>query len=92
MLRIQRVCRAQEGAIFVQVGIALFVLMGFSVFVLDYGVMWIARAQAQNAADAGALAGAVARGFDDFAADPHFRHSVAARVATQRRAGQRRLA
>ena len=66
MSRIQHVYRAQEGAVFVQVGIALFVLMAFNVFVLDYGVLWVARGQAQNAADAGALAGAVARGFDDF--------------------------
>ena len=39
-------------------------------FVVDHGVMWIARAQAQNSADAGALAGAVTRGFDDFANPP----------------------
>jgi hypothetical protein len=33
-------------------------------FVVDYGVMWVARRQAQNAADGGALAGAVAMAFD----------------------------
>ena len=71
MSRMQHVYRAQEGAVFVQVGIALFVLMAFNVFVLDYGVLWVARGQAQNAADAGALAGAVARGFDDFDDPPH---------------------
>ncbi len=32
---------------------------------LDYGVFWLGRRQAQNAADAGALAGAVARLFDE---------------------------
>jgi hypothetical protein len=32
--------------------------------VIDYGVLWVARAQAQNAADAGALAGATALAFD----------------------------
>ena len=41
-------------------------LLAFSAFVLDYGVMWTARRQAQNAADAGALAGATARGYDDY--------------------------
>ncbi len=82
MSRIQHVYRAQEGAVFVQVGIALFVLMAFNVFVLDYGMLWVARGQAQNAADAGALAGAVARGFDDFDINPHSRHSVAARSAS----------
>jgi hypothetical protein len=34
-------------------------LLVFSAFVVDYGVMWVARSQAQNAADAGALAGAI---------------------------------
>ena len=82
MSRLQHVYRAEEGAVFVQVGIALFVLMAFNVFVIDYGMMWVARGQAQNAADAGALAGAVARGFDDFDSDPHYRHSVAARSAS----------
>jgi hypothetical protein len=63
----------QRGAIFVQVGMVMVVLMAFSVFVLDYGVLWIARTQAQAAADAGALAGAVARGYDDFGSPPHHR-------------------
>jgi len=84
MSRIQHVCRGQEGAVFVQVGIALFVLMAFNVFVMDYGVLWVARGQAQNAADAGALAGAVARGFDDFDDPPHssgFAAQAAAGVA-----------
>jgi Putative Flp pilus-assembly TadE/G-like len=81
MARIVDVHRSEEGAVFVQVGIALFVLMAFNVFVLDYGMLWVARGQAQNAADAGALAGAVARGFDDFADPPSHRHSFAAQVA-----------
>ncbi len=37
----------------VQVAIALVGLIAFSAFVIDYGVMWVARRQAQNAADAG---------------------------------------
>jgi Flp pilus assembly protein TadG len=70
MTRARTFTANQRGAIFVQVGIVILVLMAFSVFVLDYGVMWIARAQAQNAADAGALAGAMARGYDDRANPP----------------------
>jgi hypothetical protein len=81
MSRILHVHRSQEGAVFVQVGIALFVLMAFNVFVLDYGMLWVARGQAQNAADAGALAGAVARGFDDFDDPPHAASGFAAVVA-----------
>ena len=35
-------------------------------FVIDYGLLWVSRNQAQNAADAGALAGATALALDDF--------------------------
>ena len=34
-------------------------LLAFTTFVIDYGVMWMARRQAQNVADAAALAGAI---------------------------------
>lgn len=43
----------------VQVAIALIALTAFSMLVFDYGVLWVSRGQAQNSADAGALAGAV---------------------------------
>ena len=76
----ERTLRSEQGAVFVQVGISLFVLMAFNVFVLDYGMMWIGRRQAQNAADAGALAGGVARAYDDFD-DPPASNGVAARSA-----------
>jgi Flp pilus assembly protein TadG len=45
------------------------VLCGFCALVIDYGVLLIARAQAQNAADAGALAGATALAFDSIVDD-----------------------
>src|SRR5437879_2514470 len=61
-----RVCRRSErGAILVHVGIAIVALMGFSAMVFDYGVFWLARHQAQNAADAGALAGVISRVYDE---------------------------
>jgi hypothetical protein len=50
----------------------VFVGMGFMAFLaattlaIDVGMFMTARSQAQNAADAGALAGAVALGFDDY--------------------------
>jgi hypothetical protein len=56
--------------------------MSFNVFVLDYGIMWMSRRQAQNAADAGAFAGAVARNYDDFD-DPPSPTGEAAQSATQ---------
>jgi Flp pilus assembly protein TadG len=55
----------ERGAILIQVGVALIVLMAFSMFVVDYGILWVSRGQAQNSADAGALAGAVALALDD---------------------------
>ena len=53
-----------RGAILVHVAMSLLALMAFSAFTIDYGVLWSSRGQAQNAADAGALAGAVALAYD----------------------------
>jgi Flp pilus assembly protein TadG len=50
--------KSERGAMVIMVAIALLGLTIFSAIVLDYGVLWSARAQAQNAADAGALAAA----------------------------------
>lgn len=57
--------RNERGSILVQVGILLLVLTGITAFVADYGLFWVSRRQAQNAADAAALAGAIARAFDE---------------------------
>jgi Flp pilus assembly protein TadG len=54
----------ERGAILIQVAIAILALTAFSAFVVDYGVLWVARGQTQSAADAGALAGAIARSYD----------------------------
>lgn len=62
--------RSESGAILIQVGLLLLVLLAFLGFVIDEGVRWVARRQAQNAADAGALAGAIARAFDETADPP----------------------
>jgi len=58
---------SQRGSILIHVGIAIIGLIAFTTFVWDYGLLWVARREAQNSADAGALAGAVAMGFDNFA-------------------------
>jgi len=60
-----RLTRSESGAMLIQVGFLCLVLIGFSSFVIDQGIMWVSRGQAQAAADAGALAGAVAMGYDD---------------------------
>ena len=54
-----------RGAILVHAGLALFTLMAFTVLVFDLGALWVGRGQAQNAADAAALAGALSLAFDD---------------------------
>jgi len=51
--------RDERGAILMQVGVAMVGLLAFAALVTDYGVLWAARRQAQNAADAAALAGAI---------------------------------
>ena len=55
----------ERGAVLVMVAVSLLALLALSSFVFDYGVMWVSRGQAQNAADAGALSGAIALAFDD---------------------------
>lgn len=57
--------RNERGAVLVHVAIAMIGLLAVSALTIDAGVKWVARGQAQNAADAGALAGAVAAAFDD---------------------------
>jgi hypothetical protein len=51
--------KSERGAIIIQVAIVLLGLTLFSAFVLDYGVLWTSRGQAQNSADAAALAAAL---------------------------------
>jgi len=63
--RRSRRLRTQRGAILIQVAVAMVVLIAFTGFVADYGLLWVGRRQAQNAADAGAMAGAVAMAFDN---------------------------
>lgn len=55
----------ERGAVLVHVVFAFLALIAFTTFVVDYGVFWTARRQAQNSADAGALAGAIAFTYDD---------------------------
>lgn len=55
--------RSARGAVLIHVSIALIGLLAFSALSIDYGVMWVSRRQAQNAADAAALAGAISLAF-----------------------------
>lgn len=62
--------RSDRGAVLVQVAIAILVLTAMATFVVDQGIAWVGRGQAQNAADAGALSGAIARAYDELADPP----------------------
>src|SRR5262245_16110708 len=61
--------RSERGVSLVHMAIAIFVVMGFSAFVLDHGVFMLSRGQAQNVADMAALAGATARAMDETGAN-----------------------
>ena len=49
--------KGQQGTILVLAGLALFMLVGFTSLALDSSLLFVARHELQNAADAGALAG-----------------------------------
>lgn len=54
----------ERGAVLVHVAIAILGLTAFLALTVDYGILWMSRRQAQNAADAAAHAGAVSLAFD----------------------------
>lgn len=54
----------ERGAILVQTAAMLVGLTALSAFVVDYGILWTARRQIQNTADAAAMAAALSLAFD----------------------------
>jgi hypothetical protein len=58
---ISRRLRSERGVSLIHVGLIIFVITGFSAFVFDHGVLMVGRSQAQNVADAAALAGVITR-------------------------------
>jgi len=64
--RIQHLRRDEKGMSFVFVGMTFMAFMAATTLAIDVGMFMTARSQAQNAADAGALAGAVALVFNDY--------------------------
>ncbi len=64
-MRSETANRSERGAVLVHVALALLALMSLTTFVVDYGALWTSRGQAQNAADAAALAGAVSLAYDN---------------------------
>jgi Flp pilus assembly protein TadG len=66
MNRLRRLRRDQSGMSYVFIGLGLMAFMSASMLAIDVGMLMTARSQAQNSADAGALAGAVALFREDF--------------------------
>src|SRR5689334_25098318 len=66
-----RILEDERGVSLIVVAIMILVLTGMCSFVLDYGLVWSARRQAQNAADAGALAAVQALAKDDSSWSPY---------------------
>jgi hypothetical protein len=64
--RIQHLRRDERGMSFVFVGVGFMAFLTATTLAIDVGMFMTARSQAQNAADSGALAGAVALVFNDF--------------------------
>jgi Flp pilus assembly protein TadG len=66
MNRLRRLRRDESGMSYVFVGMGLMAFLSASMLAIDVGMMMTARNQAQNSADAGALAGATALLVDNF--------------------------
>ena len=77
----------EQGMALAFVGISLLALLSVSMLAIDVGLIMTARNQAQNSADSGALAGAVALGFDDFndrsSSGPAVQNALAGATANQ---------
>ena len=63
----RRLRQNEQGMSFVFVGLGFMAFLAATTLAIDVGMFMTARSQAQTSADAGALAGAVALGFDDYA-------------------------
>src|SRR5579864_5686744 len=65
-MRLNYLARDERGMSIVFVGASFFAFMAATTLAIDVGMFMAARAQAQNSADAGALAGAVALAYNSF--------------------------
>jgi hypothetical protein len=56
--------KSERGAVLMHIAIGMLGILAISALTIDYGIMWAARRQAQNTADAAALSGAVSMAFN----------------------------
>jgi Flp pilus assembly protein TadG len=64
--RLRKLAKEEEGFSLVFVGLGFMAFLAVSMLAIDVGMLMTARAQAQNSADAAALAGATALAFDNW--------------------------
>ena len=87
MTRLQSRLRDERGMTLVMVATGLVAFLSATMLAVDVGMLMVARTEAQSSADAGALAGAVALGFDNFddrsATGPAVRNAIAASMAAE---------
>src|SRR5687768_13463082 len=82
MTRLRRLHDDESGMSYVFIGMGMMAFLSASMLAIDVGMLMTSRNQAQNAADAGALAGATALVFDNYddrsAAGPAVTGAIAA--------------
>ncbi len=87
MRRLQSRLRDERGMTLVMVATGLVAFLSATMLAVDVGMLMVARTEAQSAADAGALAGAIALGYDDFddrsATGPAVQNAIAAATAAE---------
>lgn len=92
MNRFQRLRRDESGMSYVFIGLSMIAFVSAGALAIDVGMLMTARNQAQNSADAGALAAATALAFDDFddrsASGPAVTNAIDAAHANTVMAGQ----
>lgn len=80
--RLRKFRRDEDGFSLVFVAVGMMAFVGVSMLAIDVGMLMTARSQAQNSADAGALAGATALVYNDYddrtATGPAVRNALAA--------------
>src|SRR5688500_14293062 len=64
--RLRRLGEDEQGMTYVFIGLGFMAFLSASMLAIDVGMLMTARNQAQNSADAGALAGATALLFDNY--------------------------
>ena len=76
--------RGDRGAVLVHAAVAMMGLLAFSALTIDLGTLWVARGQAQNAADAAAHAGVVSLAYGN-SSDPDAARAAAQAVLSEHR-------